>query len=114
VIGRPALSSPDGNHFPTQPELVAQLAAAGFGVLEQIDCPDVAPLSWSPRAERVAELVAAKHRTNPAFALAARQGERLTRLFANGQISMQLIHAVGCEAGPPAAPPSTRRRNDDV
>lgn len=89
-----SLAGPDGNHFPTQQELAALLAEAGFRVVEQVDCPDSAPLSWSRRAERVAALVAARHQADPAFTLAARQGERLAQLFTGGQISMQLIHAV--------------------
>ena len=85
---------PDGNHFPVQDELVTVLAGAGFHIVEQIDCPYGAPLSWSRRVEQVAALVATRHRTKPAFALAARQGERFTQLLAYGEISMQLIHAV--------------------
>ncbi len=105
---RRVLQGPEGNHFPTQQELVALLAGAGFHIVEQADCPDGAPLSWSRRAERVTALVADQHRSDPAFALAARQGERLTRLFAEGQISMQLIHAISRRPRPHTAPPPRR------
>ncbi|MFI0452054.1 class I SAM-dependent methyltransferase [Actinomadura sp. 6N118] len=98
------LPSPDGNHFPTQHELAELLDDTGFELLEQIDEPGDAPLSWSRRADQVAAIVATRHRTDPAFALAAGQGERFARLFASGQISMQLIHAVTR----PACPTSTR------
>ncbi|MEU8343276.1 Methyltransferase domain-containing protein [Actinomadura meyerae] len=85
---------PDGNHFPTQPELAGLLDGAGFDLVEQIDSPGDAPLAWSRRAERVAELVAARHRGDRAYALAAHQGERFSRLLASGRLSMQLVHAV--------------------
>ncbi|TYK46945.1 class I SAM-dependent methyltransferase [Actinomadura decatromicini] len=85
---------PDGNLFPTQAELSDLLDEAGFDLVEQIDRPGDAPLSWSRRAARVAEVVATRHRADRAYALAARQSESFTRLFDSGQISMQLIHAV--------------------
>jgi hypothetical protein len=39
-------------------------------------------------------VVAERHRTARAYAVAARQGERLSRLFATEQVSIQLIHAI--------------------
>ncbi|GAA4906807.1 hypothetical protein HD597_002992 [Nonomuraea thailandensis] len=39
-------------------------------------------------------MFATRHRPHPAYALAAGQGERFTHLFASGQISVRLIHAV--------------------
>jgi ubiquinone/menaquinone biosynthesis C-methylase UbiE len=86
--------APDGNHFPTRRELRTLLTGAGFDIVDQVDRPTGAPASWSRRAERVAEVVAARHRAEPAYTLAARQGERLDRLFASGQIAIRLIHAV--------------------
>lgn len=73
-----------------------------------------AALAWlaegceSRRVQQVAALVAARHGTDPAFALAARQGSRFARLFADGQISMRLIHAVSRQAGPYTAQPPRR------
>ncbi|MEV6285781.1 methyltransferase domain-containing protein [Kribbella sp. NPDC051770] len=87
-------NTPDGNHFPTQHELNSLLASTGFTLLEQTTRPDAAPLSWSRRVEEVTRAVAARHRATPAYALAARQGERLTRLFSEGRLTMQLLHAV--------------------
>lgn len=92
--GPQTLPAPHGNHFPTQRELLALLSGAGFELLEQVDQPHGAPLSWSRRAEQVAAVVAARHRADPAYALATHQGERFTRLFASGQITVRLIHAV--------------------
>ncbi|MDX3103520.1 class I SAM-dependent methyltransferase [Nonomuraea angiospora] len=99
--GPQVLQVPDGNHFPTCRELDALLEGAGFEVLEQLDQPGRAPLSWSRRADQVAALVARRHRADPAYALAARQGERFARLFATGQIAVRLIHAVSRPAVQP-------------
>jgi hypothetical protein len=88
------LPTPAGNHFPTQQELAALLAGTGFELLEQIDRPDDAPLSWSRRVDQVAAVVAARHGADLAYQLAAHQSECFTRLLASGQISMQLVHAV--------------------
>lgn len=89
-----ALPVPEGNHFPAQRELVSLLDATGFDLLEQSRLPDTAPLSWSRRVEQVAEVIATRHRDDRARVLADRQAERFTHLFATGQISTQLIHAV--------------------
>lgn len=89
-----SLPGPEGNHFPTEDELAALLDRTGFRLLEQTSRPDDAPLSWSRRVERVNAAIATRHRSTPAYELAARQGERLSRLFATEQVSMQLIHAV--------------------
>ncbi|MEW2360210.1 methyltransferase domain-containing protein [Spirillospora sp. NPDC029432] len=86
--------APAGNHFPTQPELTALLRAAGFEPVERIEHPGGTPRSWSRRAEQVAAIVARRHRAHPAYALAAEQDARFARLFATGQISTRLIHAV--------------------
>jgi SAM-dependent methyltransferase len=85
---------PEGNHFPTQRDLTTLLDHTGFTLLEQTTRPDAAPLSWSRRVEEVSAAVAARHRATPAYELAARQSERLTRLFSSGRLSMQLLHAV--------------------
>jgi SAM-dependent methyltransferase len=88
------LPVPEGNYFPTQRELNGLLADAGFELVEQIARPNAAPLSWSRRVEQVAAVVAAKHQTDEAYALAARQTERLHRLLTARQVSLQLIHAL--------------------
>ncbi|MEU7828504.1 MULTISPECIES: hypothetical protein [unclassified Nonomuraea] len=109
------LQAPDGNHFPTCRELDALLEGAGFEVLEQLDQPGRAPLSWSRRADQVAAVVARRHQADPAYALAARQGERFARLFATGQIAVRLIHAVSRPAVQPmeetCAPRTVRTRS---
>jgi hypothetical protein len=50
-------------------------------------------------------VVATRHRADPAYAPAAHQGERFTRLFVSGQITVRLIHAVSRRpAGHPLKP----------
>ncbi|MFC5825912.1 class I SAM-dependent methyltransferase [Nonomuraea insulae] len=96
--------APEGSYFPTERELSVLLDDTGFELLEQIDQPGEAPLSWSRRAEQVAAFVATRHRTDPAYTLAAHQGERFTHLFASGQIAVRLIHAISRSAGHPLKP----------
>ncbi|WP_109643035.1 class I SAM-dependent methyltransferase [Lentzea atacamensis] len=88
-----ALAVPEGNHFPTRPQLADLLAGTGFRLVEQVRPAGRTPRSWSRHAARVTALVTAQHRTEPAHALAARQGERFTHLFATGRIATWLVHA---------------------
>ncbi|RFU37453.1 class I SAM-dependent methyltransferase [Actinomadura logoneensis] len=92
--GRQLLPPPEGNRFPTRRELTRLLTAAGFRTAGHLDRPGGPPPSWRRRAERVEALVAARHQSDPALALAARQAERFTRLFTAGQIAIRLVHAV--------------------
>jgi SAM-dependent methyltransferase len=110
--GPQLLPVPDGNHFPTERELLGLLGATGFELVEQVEQPHGAPRSWSRRAEQVAAVVATRHRADPAYLLAAHQGARFTRLFASGQIAVRLIHAV---SRPAAGPAQTKPlwRNDE-
>jgi len=97
--GSRSVPAPEGNHFPTQEELAALLTGAGFDLIEQASRPKDAPLSWSRRVERVTAVIAARHHAARAYALAARQGQHLNRLFATGQVSTHLIHAVARPGG---------------
>ncbi|MCP2341766.1 class I SAM-dependent methyltransferase [Actinomadura rupiterrae] len=99
--GPQLLPCPEGNHFPTRRALAELVVRAGFAAAEQIDQPDVPPLSWKRRADRVAAVVASRHRTDRAHVLAAGQAERFSRLFDAGQVAIRLLHAVRREA--PAA-----------
>jgi SAM-dependent methyltransferase len=94
VAARPIADPPAGNHFPTQSELTALLDDAGFDLLEQIERPAAVPLSWTRRAEAVTALISARYGAHPAYTLANQQGTRLTRLFAHGDLTIQLVHAV--------------------
>ncbi|WP_406312944.1 hypothetical protein OHA77_31070 [Streptosporangium sp. NBC_01639] len=92
-----SIPAPDGDHFPTQRELIALLADAGC---KQIEQPSQTPLSWSRRAQQVAAPAGSggrrdRHRAHPAYELVAHQDARFTRLFAAGQISVQPIHVAG-------------------
>ncbi|MGW3771948.1 class I SAM-dependent methyltransferase [Actinomadura verrucosospora] len=103
IVARdPRVPGPEGNLFPTRRALAGLLDAAGFEVVEQTDRPGDAPLSWTRRVERVAAAVAGRHRADRAHALAVRQSETFTRLFASGQISVRLVHATRRPAGRPS------------
>lgn len=108
--GRQLLPAPEGNVFPTRRELTGLLTAAGFEPAEQIDLPDRAPASWTRRAERVAAVVASRHRSDHAHAVAARQERAFTRLFAAGQIAVRLVHAVRPPLPSPPPPGGPRPR----
>ncbi|MFC6879430.1 MULTISPECIES: class I SAM-dependent methyltransferase [Actinomadura] len=95
-------AAPEGNSFPTPRRLAELLDGAGFDLVERIERPGDAPLSWTRRVERVAAAVAGRHRADRAHALAVRQSESFVRLFASGQISMELVHATGRPAGRPS------------
>lgn len=96
------LPTPEGNLFPTRRGLAELLDGTGFDLVEQIDRPGDAPLSWTRRVERVAAAVADSHRADRAHALAVHQSKSFTRLFASGQISLQLVHATRRPTGRPS------------
>jgi SAM-dependent methyltransferase len=85
---------PDGNSFPTQPELIAVLAEAGFAVEEQLDDPRTTPASWSRRTDRVDAVIHERHQQEKAYRQETEQQERLTHLLTSGQVTSQLLHAV--------------------
>jgi SAM-dependent methyltransferase len=85
--------APEGNSFPSRRDLAELLDSTGFQLVEQIRCPSRVPLSWSRRTAQVRARVAAQHRRERAFTLAADQGERFARLFAQDEIVTQLVHA---------------------
>lgn len=93
--------TPEGNFFPTRREFAELRNGTGFDLVEQIDHPGRAPLSWTRRVERITAAVAARHRDDRAHALATRQSESFTRLFAAGLLSVQLVHATRRPAGRP-------------
>jgi SAM-dependent methyltransferase len=88
--------APEGNAFPTAPELADLMAAAGFDVLEQVQAADFAeaPLSWSERIDRVEQAVEQAHGDDPRFAVARDQEQRMARLLAAGHVTGTLLHAV--------------------
>lgn len=85
--------APEGNSFPSQPELIAVLAKAQFSVVEQITAPVDVPSSWTERAGRVDQVIREAHGDDPRFREAEEQNRRMHELFKTGQVSTQLIHA---------------------
>ncbi|MEV0788420.1 hypothetical protein [Kribbella sp. NPDC050459] len=94
VANRPVPEPPDGNHFPTQSELADVLDHTGFDLVEQTERPAAVPLSWTRRAAEVTAHITARYRTHPAYTLATSQDTRLGRLFTDGDLTLQLLHAV--------------------
>lgn len=86
---------PEGNSFPRQAELDDALDQAGFDVREQISEPDETPLSWTERADRVDDLIRSAHGQDRVYLEAQEQSRRIGVLLESGQVSTQLVHAVG-------------------
>lgn len=88
--------APDGNHFPTAPQLARLVDGAGFDPVQQIDAADLgpAPLSWTERIDRVEQAVADAHGSDPRFAQARDQQHRIGRLLGDGHVAGVLLHAV--------------------
>lgn len=87
--------TPEGNDFPGPAELDRQLRAAGFVIVDQVGCDDLAPTpkSWTERADRVQAAIAAEHGTDPRYRQAQDQQQRIANLLADGQIGGRLILA---------------------
>jgi SAM-dependent methyltransferase len=86
---------PEGNEFPTEPELLRLLADAGFR-LERTAEADLAdsPPEWSERADAVEAVVARRHGEEPAFQQAEEQSRRVGRLLSDGALRAWLGVAV--------------------
>jgi SAM-dependent methyltransferase len=87
--------TPEGNDFPTAAELDRQLDAAGFVVVDRTPYEELAPApqSWSERADRVSDAVAAEHGTDPRYRTARDQQQRIAKLLDDGAIGGELVHA---------------------
>jgi SAM-dependent methyltransferase len=78
---------PEGNEFPTEPELLGLLEAAGFAVEVSADADlDDSPPEWSERADAVEAEVARRHGADPAFREAGEQSRRVGRLLSTGAL----------------------------
>ena len=78
---------PEGNEFPTEPELRHLLADAGFR-LEATSDADLSdsPEEWSARADAVDGEIARRHGDDPAFQQAEEQSSRVGRLLSDGAL----------------------------
>jgi SAM-dependent methyltransferase len=86
--------APEGNSFPSQAELTAVLARAGFELAEQIPAPDDVPSSWTSRADAVDDFIRQAHADDKRFDESEEQSRRMGELLRSGQVATQLIHAV--------------------
>ena len=86
---------PEGNEFPSETELRALLAGAGFRLEEtaEADLGD-SPEEWTRRADAVEAEVARRHGSDPAFLQAEEQSRRVGRLLAAGALRAWLGVAV--------------------
>ncbi|MBS4754001.1 methyltransferase domain-containing protein [Nocardioides sp. zg-ZUI104] len=84
---------PDGNHFPSLPELREDLAAVGITVLEEKPLTEVAstPAEWDEAAERVEEVIARDHRHDERWSRAQAQQETITGLISDGLVTGVLL-----------------------
>ncbi|MCW2633653.1 MAG: Methyltransferase type 11, S-adenosyl-L-methionine-dependent [Blastococcus sp.] len=78
---------PEGNEFPTGPELRHLLADAGFRLEETADADlSDSPAEWTRRADAVAAEIARRHGEEPAFQQAEEQSSRVGRLLSDGAL----------------------------
>ncbi|MHA6783480.1 class I SAM-dependent methyltransferase [Pseudonocardia saturnea] len=99
--GDPA-GAPEGNHFPTRPDLGRLLADAGFEVVQELDLAGSGdlPRSWSDRIDRVESLVRERHGADPRFAAAQDDEDQVGRLIADGRVAGLLVHATATGTPP--------------
>ncbi len=86
---------PEGNEFPSEPELRALLAEAGLRLADtaQADLAN-SPAEWTERADAVDAEVARRHGEHPAFRQAQDQSGRVARLLQEGALRPWLGLAV--------------------
>jgi SAM-dependent methyltransferase len=76
---------PEGNEFPSEPEVRELLAAAGFRLEETADADlSASPPSWTERADAVEAEIARRHGHDPEFQQAQEQSGRVGRLLSRG------------------------------
>jgi SAM-dependent methyltransferase len=92
----PLPESPEGNDFPTEPELQNLLDEAGFTVVQSQDADDLgsSPLTWQAKLDRVEALVEERHGSSEAWQTADAQSAIMGRLIGGGHVRPVLLHAV--------------------
>lgn len=87
---------PEGNHFPTTAELLADLADAGFVVVDWVGSAVLAnaPLDWSLRQERLDDILDRDHGTDPRWQRAKENADAYAALLDDGRVTMILVHAL--------------------
>jgi SAM-dependent methyltransferase len=84
---------PEGNHFPSLPELLEDLRATGLTPVERTLLADVpgTPEDWERAAAQVEEVVARDHREDERWKRAQSQQETIARLIAEELVAGVLI-----------------------
>jgi SAM-dependent methyltransferase len=78
---------PEGNDFPSEPELLGLLRDAGFALEDSADADlSDSPDEWTERADAVDAEVARKHGEDPAFQQAQENAKRVGRLLSAGEL----------------------------
>lgn len=92
---RPA-GSPEGNRFPSAPELRTLLHDAGFALTDEaaLTAFPPSPQDWRDSTARVDAVLDRDHGHDPRHAAAREQSERIGRLIADGTVTGLLLHAV--------------------
>jgi SAM-dependent methyltransferase len=87
--------APEGNAFPSQESLLADLSAAGFAVDDRVEVGAVktADDEWQRRVARVEEALAERYGDRPGWQLAHEQEFRIGRLLRHKDLETQLLTA---------------------
>jgi SAM-dependent methyltransferase len=87
---------PEGNDFSTAAELEQLLTGAGFRNRRSVPAPSLrdAPAEWRAHADRVEEVLAARHGDDPRWTEAEEQTARIARLIGGGNLHPTLLLAV--------------------
>ena len=87
---------PEGNHFPSRPQLTALIREAGLTETATADAasfPDP-PASWRERVTAVDEELRRRFGGAPALATAVEQSHRIGELLRSGELVSQVIRLV--------------------
>lgn len=84
---------PEGNHFPSRSELLADLGATGLTVVEETSLADVpgAPDDWDTAAAEVEKVVERDHGDDERWARAQSQQETIVGLIRDGLVAGLLL-----------------------
>jgi hypothetical protein len=87
---------PAGNHFQTLDQLLEDLAAARFALIDRCEASTLppAPVDWKVRQDRLRARVAGAHGDDPRHRDAAEQERRFAALLEAGDIGTVLLHLV--------------------
>jgi SAM-dependent methyltransferase len=84
---------PEGNHFPTEEELCALLAQAGFAIEARRPTSEfeAAPPEWTRAAEQVEAELERRHGDDPAWITAKEQAAKFGRLLSSGEVTGSVL-----------------------